>query len=125
LTAVGLLSFVFLADNTPIWRIIISLVVLGTGFAFFLSPNANALMSSVAPRYYGVASATMSTMISIGQMLSMGITMVVMAVVIGRVAVTPQYFPAFLTSTRIAFGIFTLLCAGGVFISFFRGKVRY
>jgi EmrB/QacA subfamily drug resistance transporter len=125
LTAVALFSFVFLSDNTFVWQIIIALVILGIGFAFFLPPNTNALMSSVAPRYYGVASATMSTMISVGQMLSMGITMVVMAVIIGRVAVTPEYFPAFLASTRIAFGIFTLLCAGGVFISLFRGKVRY
>jgi MFS family permease len=125
LETLALFLFIFLADNTPVWQIIITLVILGNGVALFISPNTNALMSSASPRYYGVASATMSTMISFGQTLSMGITMVVMAVIIGRVAVTPEYFPDFLTSTRVAFSIFTLLCTGGIFISLFRGKVRY
>jgi hypothetical protein len=98
--------------------------VLGAGFALFLSPNSNAIMSSVDQKYYGVASATMSTMISGGQTFSMGITMVVMAVVIGKVAVTPEYYPAFLTSAKIAFGIFSFLCCCGMVISLARGKMR-
>ncbi|MDD5702844.1 MAG: MFS transporter [Dehalococcoidales bacterium] len=122
LTSMGLLVFVFTGSGTPLWQVLMGLIIVGVGFAMFLSPNSNALMSSVQPRYYGTASATMSTMISLGQMLSMGITMVVMTLVIGNTAITPEYYPAFTASTRIAFGIFTLLCIGGVFISVFRGK---
>jgi len=122
LTSMGLLVFVFTGSGTPLWQVLMGLIIVGVGFAMFLSPNSNALMSSVQPRYYGTASATMSTMISLGQMLSMGITMVVMTLVIGDTAITPEYYPAFITSARIAFGIFTLLCIGGVFISVFRGK---
>jgi EmrB/QacA subfamily drug resistance transporter len=124
LATLSLISFAFLGKDTPVAAVIVALVVLGTGFALFLSPNANAIMSSVDQRYYGVASATMSTMIAGGQTLSMGITMIVMSIVIGKVAVTPEYYPAFLTSVKIAFGIFACLCGGGVIISSARGKMR-
>jgi EmrB/QacA subfamily drug resistance transporter len=124
LTTLALIAFSFLSNETPVAAIIIELVVLGAGFALFLSPNSNAIMSSVDKQYYGVASATMSTMISGGQTLSMGITMIVMTIVIGRVAVTPENYPAFLTSVKIAFGIFSFLCCCGVIISLTRGRMR-
>jgi EmrB/QacA subfamily drug resistance transporter len=124
LTCAGLISFVFLTSETSLVHIMIALAVLGVGFALFSSPNINAIMSSVAPKYYGVASATSNTMRSVGQMLSMGITMTVIATLVGRVEITAQYYPAFLASTRIAFGIFAVLCFVGIFASLSRGKVR-
>ncbi len=124
LTCLGVISFAFLSDSTSLVQIIITLAVLGIGFSLFSSPNVNAIMSSVEPRYYGVASATSNTMRSIGQMLSMGITMTVIAIVVGRVEIIPLYYPAFITSTRIAFAIFAVLCLGGIFASLSRGKMR-
>ena len=124
LTFFGLLSFVFLSSSSELWQIVTALVALGAGFALFLSPNTNAIMSAVGPKYYGIASATMSTMISLGNMLSMGIVMIVTVLVIGRVEITPEYYPAFLTSTRVSFGIFSLLALAAIFVSFFRGKPR-
>jgi EmrB/QacA subfamily drug resistance transporter len=124
LTCLGLLSFIFLGDNTSLARIIITLIVLGTGFALFSSPNANAVMSSVASKFYGVASASLNTMVTLGNTLSLGIAMIVMAMTIGRVEITAEYYEAFLTSTRIAFGIFSALCFSGIFVSLSRGKVR-
>jgi len=66
----------------------------------------------------------MSTVRSIGQMLSMGITMIVMGIIIGRVVITPEYYYSYLVSARIAFGVFAALCFGGIFASLSRGKVR-
>jgi MFS family permease len=123
-TCIGLFSFIFVTGDTPIWQIIIGLVFIGTGFGFFLSPNTNALMSSVETKYYGIAAATMSTMISGGQMLSMGITIVITTIFIGGATITPEYYPAFLTSAKVGFGVFTALCFCGVFISLSRGKIR-
>jgi hypothetical protein len=117
-----LLTFIFLNNETPLWLIAVGLVFIGTGFAFFLSPNTNALMSSVQSRYYGIASAAMSTMISGGQMLSMAIVMVITTVVIGGSAITQEQYPAFLVSAKIGFAVFTVLCIVGVFISLSRGK---
>lgn len=123
-TCIGLFSFIFVTSATPIWQIVIGLIFVGTGFGFFLSPNTNALMSSVEPKYYGIAAATMSTMISGGQMLSMGITIVITTVIIGGATITPEYYPAFLTSAKIGFGVFTALCFCGIFVSLARGKIR-
>jgi len=97
---------------------------LGVGFGLFSSPNMNAIMSSADRRLYGVASAIVATMRTLGQMLSLGITMLLFSVVIGPVQITPEYYGAFLDSTRIAFTIFSALCVVGIFASLARGRVR-
>ncbi len=123
-TMVALFLFTFLAQNTGIGFVITSLIVIGFGLALFSSPNTNAIMSSVQKRSYGVAAATVGTMRLTGQMLSMGIAMLVFAVYIGRAEITPENYPAFLRSAKCAFIIFTALCFGGIFASLARGKVR-
>jgi hypothetical protein len=82
------------------------------------------VMSSVERKFYGVASATIGTMRLTGQMLSMGIAMLVFAVYLGRAEITPENYPLFLRSAKTAFVIFAALCVGGVFASLARGKVR-
>jgi len=124
LIVIGLLFFAFLDSSTPLGLIIAALLLLGLGFALFSSPNTNAVMSSVDKRLYGVASGTLATMRLTGQMLSIGIAMLIFAVVVGRVRITPEYSDRFLTSVNVAFGVFALLCVGGVFASLARGKVR-
>jgi EmrB/QacA subfamily drug resistance transporter len=120
----GLLAFSLISRDTSTVVIVVILMVLGLGFALFSSPNSNAVMSSIAPKYLGIASAVMSTMRSVGQTFSLGITMIVMAVIIGPVAITPEYYPAFMICFRIAFGIFAGLCLLGIFTSFSRGKMH-
>jgi len=124
LTVIGLFLLIPLNENTSLTFMIVSLIFLGFGFALFSSPNTNAVMSSVEKRYYGVASGTLGTMRMTGQMLSMGIIMLIMSIYIGRVKITPEYFGLFLKSARTAFVIFSILCLGGVFASLSRGKVR-
>lgn len=124
LTTLGLSSFIFLDAGTPLGLIVAGLVVLGFGFALFSSPNTNAVMSSVESRHYGVASGTLGTMRLTGQMFSMGIAMLIFALVMGRVPITPQHYGQFLASARVAFSIFTALCFAGIFMSLARGKVR-
>ena len=124
ITTIGLVFLVFINQNTGIVYIVLSLVMLGLGFALFSSPNTNAIMSSVSKRSLGIASATMATMRQVGMMFSMGIAMVLFAVYIGRVEITPDHYPAFVTSINVAFGIFAILCFGGIFASLARGSVR-
>jgi uncharacterized membrane protein YhaH (DUF805 family) len=101
-----------------------SLILLGFGFALFSSPNTNAVMSSVDKRALSVASATLGTMRLTGQMFSMGIAMLIIALVMGRVSITPEFYRQFLISLRYAFIVFTLLCFGGIFASLARGRSR-
>ena len=81
-------------------------------------------MSSVEKKFYGIASGTVGTMRLIGQMLSMGMAMLFFTICIGRVQITPQYYPFFIESVKITFIIFTVLCFFGIIASMARGKVR-
>ena len=124
LTTAGLVLFIFLNGETPLKFIIGSLILIGFGFALFSSPNTNAVMSSAPKRAYGVASATLATMRQVGMALSMGVAMLMFALYIGRVQITPEHYQFFLESIRTSFTIFAVLCFGGIFASLARGKVR-
>jgi EmrB/QacA subfamily drug resistance transporter len=124
LTVVGLFLLTFLKESTPLASIITSLILLGFGFAFFSSPNTNAVMGSVEKRAYGVASATLGTMRLTGQAFSMGFATLVFALYIGSAQITPAYYSLFLRSVKVLSIIFALLCFGGIFASLARGKVR-
>jgi hypothetical protein len=122
--AVGLFLFASMGEQTPIAFVVFNLVLMGLGFALFSSPNTNAVMSSVDRRVYGVASAALSTMRVIGQTLSIGIAVLIFALIIGRVAITPEITAQFLTSTRVIFSIFGVLCVAGIVASLARGNLR-
>jgi EmrB/QacA subfamily drug resistance transporter len=124
LTTVGLIIFIFLNEETPLAFIIGNLLLMGFGFAFFASPNTNAVMSSAPKTAYGVASATLATMRQIGMVLSMGVAMLLFALYMGRVQITPEYYSLFQESMKTSFIIFAILCFGGIFASLARGKVR-
>ena len=124
LITAGLILFVFLNAETPSAFIIASLVVIGLGLAFFVSPNTNAVMSSVPKTAYGVASATLGTMRQLGMVLSMGVAMMMFAMYMGSVRINLDNYPAFQESMRASFIIFAILCFGGIFASLARGKVR-
>jgi small-conductance mechanosensitive channel len=124
LTMAGLLLLIFLDNGTQLAFIIVSLVILGLGFAFFSSPNTNEIMSSVENKSLALASATLATMRLIGQMMSMGIAMLIIAVIMGHVQIVPEFYPQLMTSIQVAFIVFTLLCFGGIFASLSRGSPR-
>jgi EmrB/QacA subfamily drug resistance transporter len=124
LIAVGLLLLTFLTEKTTLGFIIGSLALLGFGFGLFVSPNTNAVMSSVENRFYGVASGTLGTMRMTGMVFSMGITVLIFSIYIGEVQITPEYHPLFLKSIKLAFTFFAVLCFGGILASLARGKIR-
>jgi MFS family permease len=122
LTVAGLFPLIFISTSTPIWYLVVCLIVLGAGFGLFSSPNINAIMSSVDKKYLGVASGMNGTMRLVGQILSMGIVMMLFSLFIGPVVITPEYFPQFMKSLQYAFLIFTVLSVFGVVASLMRGK---
>ena len=121
---IGLFFFIFLSEHTSLEFIVAVLIFLGIGYALFSSPNTNAVMSSVERKFYGVASGTLGTMRSLGMMFSMGIVMLIFSVYMGRVQITPEYYPVFLKAMKAAFIVFASLCFFGIFASLVRGKVR-
>jgi EmrB/QacA subfamily drug resistance transporter len=121
-TAFGLFLLSFLTELIPLWYLVVCLAVLGTGLSLFSSPNTNAIMSSVEKRYYGVASGMNGTVRLVGQLLSMGVVMMLFSFTIGRVEITPEYYPQFIRSLQYAFVLFTILCLFGIIASLKRGK---
>jgi EmrB/QacA subfamily drug resistance transporter len=124
LTAFGLGLLILLDNQTSILFIVVVLLTLGLGFALFSSPNTNAVMSSVEQQFYGLASGTLATMRITGQMLSMGIVMLIFALHIGDVPITPEAYPSFMGGMHTSLIILSLLCLGGIFASLTRGRIR-
>jgi EmrB/QacA subfamily drug resistance transporter len=124
MTLIGLILLTFLDTATSMTYIISCLVVLGFGFALFSSPNTNAIMSSVERQYYGVAGAMVSSMRQIGMMFSMGIVMMILALLLGDAEIAPENQVEFIKSLKIAFAVFAGMCFCGIFASLARGKLN-
>lgn len=120
LTSSGLIMLCFINGDSPLIFIIILLAVMGIGFGLFASPNSNAIMSSVEKKHLGVASAVLGTMRMAGQMMSMGIAMMLLALYMGQQAIVPSSYPGLMTGMRTGFIIFSILCTIGIFASLAR-----
>jgi len=122
LTSLGLFMLIFTGRETGLIYIMTCLAVLGTGFAFFSSPNTTAAMNAAEKKYYGVASSLLATMRLLGQMLSMGISMIVFSFIIGSGRITPDNAELFLKCLKIIFIIFAVFCFVGIFLKTTRSK---
>jgi MFS family permease len=122
ITAAGLILLCFIHETTPDILIVLLLILMGIGFGLFSSPNSNAIMSSVEKRHLGVASGVVGTMRMIGQMMSMGIAMMLIAVYLGKKPISPENYPGLLSSMRTGFVIFSVLSLLGVFASLARNN---
>jgi EmrB/QacA subfamily drug resistance transporter len=120
LTAAGLAALVFVGAATPIPVIAAILVLIGLGLGIFSSPNTNAIMGSVEKRMYGTAAGTLSTMRLLGQTMSMGLAMMIIALVIGRIPITSARHLQLVESMRLAFALFCIFCIAGILYSLVR-----
>ena len=124
ITFIVLLYFSFLRQETSIWAVSGALLILGFGFALFSSPNMNAIMGSVEPRYLGIASGSAGTMRVLGQVLSMGIATLILSIFVGGRAIVPELYPHLLQSICWTFAVFSVLCLFGLFASLARGEIH-
>jgi hypothetical protein len=58
----------------------------------------------------------------VGQMFSLGLTMMIISVVMGNVRILPENYPLFMRSLRLTFTIFAGLNFLGIFASLARGR---
>ncbi len=83
-------------------------------------------MSSVSRKNYGVASALVGTMRTVGQTLSLGLVTLLFAVLLGDLSTESiDYEPLFMKSSQIAFIIFVVVCVVSLVFSYLRGKNNY
>ncbi|MFN3305714.1 MAG: MFS transporter [Candidatus Kapaibacteriota bacterium] len=123
LTSLGLFLLSFINFNTTIGFVVIAQTCLGLGFAFFSSPNTNAIMSSVESKYYGIASAIVGTMRLVGQTLSIGVVTMFFAIYLGGTKFGAHLYPQFLELSKSLLLGFSIVCGIGVVASIARGKI--
>ncbi|MBK7132111.1 MAG: MFS transporter [Bacteroidales bacterium] len=122
ITAAGLILLCFFRQTTPTYAVVLLLILMGVGFGLFSSPNSNAIMSSVEKRHLGVASGVVGTMRMVGQMMSMGIAMMLISLYIGKQPISPATYPGLISAMRTGFMIFSVLSVFGIFASLARNK---
>jgi len=73
IACLGLVLISLLDAHTPLWRVIVTLVVTGIGQGLFQSPNNSALMGAAPRQRQGVASGMLATGRVIGQSVSVAL----------------------------------------------------
>jgi MFS family permease len=124
-TTLGVFLLSFLGPNTPRSLVVANLLLLGFGFAFFSSPNSNAIMSSLGRRHLGLGSGILGTMRLLGQNVSMGIVMMLFALHdLEARAIGVDRQARFVACLHAIFWVFAGLGVLGVLASLVRGRVR-
>lgn len=122
LCALGLFLFIFISDDLHLALIVTYLAIMGLGFAFFSSPNTNAVMACVEPKDYGVASSLLATMRNLGQSSSMAIVTFIVATFLGNIPLEEADPAAVMHVMKVILIVFTILCTIGIFISLKRNR---
>lgn len=122
LCVLGLILFAFLSVTTPLWYVIMTLIIVGFGFALFSSPNTNAIMGCVDRADYSVANSILATMRTVGHSSSMAIVTIVVGFTLGTTALADSTPAMLILTMHKCFYIFIVLCVAGVFMSLKRRK---
>ena len=123
-TVFGLALLSQLQSSSSISSIIIPLMITGLGFSLFSTPNSNAILASVDVKHLGNASSAIATMRILGQVSSMIIVTLVLALMLGPIQIGPAHFPLLEHSIQISFMIAAMICLPGLFFSITRGKTQ-
>lgn len=122
MTAIGIFALTFIEQSTSLFYIIGILAFNGLGYAFFSSPNSNAIMSSVEKKHLGVASGMLGTMRVIGQTTSLGIAMMLISLNMGDQDIKPENYDQLLKTIKTGLSIFAVICVMAIFASLARNK---
>lgn len=122
ITCICLFLMAFLNDDSSLLYVGVLLIFMGIGFALFSSPNNNAIMGAVEPRFYGMASSMLATMRTYGQACSMAIVTVMMNYFAVGVVANGSDSKVFLQAMSHSFYLFAILSAIGIMASLARNR---
>lgn len=117
IATIALLILTFLTKDTPVYIVVIAMVLQGIGMGMFSSPNMNAIMSSVPPKDAPTASASQATMRTIGQTMSLGLLTLIFAWIMGNLELSTQYAGMIIQASQTICAICTVACVLAVFAS--------
>ena len=112
-----LVIMLFLDASTPLYLIVIAMILQGIGMGLFTTPNTNAIMSSVPPNETPNASAAQSAMRTIGQTMSLGLLTLVFAWFMGSLKLSSQHADLIVQSSQLISLICTVICITAIFAS--------
>ncbi len=102
---------------------IVGLLVVGVGMGLFSTPTNRNFLESLSSKFYGVGSATLSTMVYVGQTVSLGILLSILTGYMGTVQLLPNTYPLFMEGLHFSFLIFAVSSAMGAMVTLMmRGK---
>lgn len=114
--AIGILSQI--SYTTPIYIIIVAMILQGIGHGFFSTPNNNIILSNVDNKKdIPTASASVATVRNLGQSFSLGILTVTFAFIMGNVAIQPSNYDLLVLSNQTTLLIITILGIVAVILS--------
>jgi EmrB/QacA subfamily drug resistance transporter len=117
LTLASIIMMIFIDTGTSIAFITFSLALLGLGFGLFTSPNTNAIMGSVRPDNYGIASGINATMRVFGQTFSMMVATILITVFFDKSPINIENISLLIKSMNLYFIIFAIVCIPGIWFS--------
>lgn len=120
LTTIGVALMTLINFENALYLGGFSLIIFGSGIGLFYSSNTKMVMSAVDKKYFGVASATLSNMRSMGQIFGMGIVMIIISTILGNVEIIPSNYPELIISLRFSLIAIAVLSAVGIFTSMFK-----
>ncbi len=114
--AISLLSQINV--NTPLYLIMVAMIIQGIGHGFFSTPNNNIILSSVDDKkYIPTASASVATVRNLGQSFSMGILTVTFAFIMGNVPIQASNYDLLIISNQTTMMIIALLSLISILLS--------
>ena len=120
---IPLIGLMFLDVQTPLYLIVITLILIAVGTGIFSVPNTNAVMSSVEEKEASYASATQITLRSCGQTMSYGILTLVCSFVMGNLPLSIENAGLFVSSARIIAFISLIICIIAIILAIW--GIRY
>jgi MFS family permease len=83
LLAAGLLAMSFLRTDSPPAGTVVGLLIVGSGMAFFQTPNTAAVLRATPRRRVGVGSALVAEMRNVGMAIGIAVTAAVLGAAVG------------------------------------------
>ena len=121
LVTLGLGGLTLLDMTTSLFLPVLCLVIVGMGQALFSSPTTRTFMASVESKIYGVASSLFSTVIYLGQTLSLAILLIIFHVYLGEENIVPSNYLMFLTGLKTAFLLYAIISGSAILFSIVTG----
>ncbi|MEX0741029.1 MAG: MFS transporter [Pseudohongiella sp.] len=124
ITTIGLFLLSRLDADSSLQYVIASLVMTGSGFSLFSPPNVNAIMGSVSDKHAGSASGAVATTRLIGQLNSMVLVTLALALMMGNTPISPETYPQLARAVELSFSIGVALCVPAIVLSLLRGRIH-